>query len=60
MDRRAFLGTLSGGLLAAPAVAPAQSATQAPRIGFLWGRKLNPSLLREFEEALRKRGWVSS
>jgi putative ABC transport system substrate-binding protein len=59
MERRAFLTLATGGLLAAPAVAPAQPAAQAPRIGFLWGGTLNPSLLREFEDALRARGWVS-
>ena len=59
MDRRAFIAVIGGGLLAAPAVAPAQPAAQAPRIGFLWGGTLNPSLLREFEDALRARGWVS-
>ena len=59
MERRAFLALATGGLLAAPAVAPAQPAAQAPRIGFLWGGTLNPSLLREFEDALRARGWVS-
>jgi putative ABC transport system substrate-binding protein len=59
MDRRAFIAVIGGGLLAAPAVAPAQPAAQAPRIGFLWGGTLNPSLLREFEDALRARSWVS-
>ncbi len=35
MDRRAFLGTLTGGLLAAPLPAQAQQAGQRPRIGYL-------------------------
>lgn len=57
---RATLAALIAlGLLAAPAAAPAQPAAQAPRIGFLWGGTPNPSLLREFEDALRERGWVS-
>ena len=33
MDRRAFLATLTGGLLAAPLAAVAQQAGNVPRIG---------------------------
>jgi hypothetical protein len=33
--RRAFLGTLAGGLLAAPLAAEAQEAGNVPRIGLL-------------------------
>ena len=36
MDRRAFLGTLAGGLLAAPLAAEAQEGRKVPRIGVLW------------------------
>jgi hypothetical protein len=36
MARRAFLGTLTGGLLAAPLAAEAQPAGKVPRIGVLW------------------------
>ena len=35
MDRRAFLGTMAGSLLAAPLVAEAQEARRIPRIGVL-------------------------
>jgi len=35
IDRRAFLGTLTGGLLAAPLAAVAQQAGKVPRIGVL-------------------------
>src|SRR5690242_16253439 len=35
MDRRAFLGTLAGGLLAAPLAVQAQQAGKIPRVGFL-------------------------
>jgi putative ABC transport system substrate-binding protein len=59
MNRRAFLSVLSGSLLAAPLAAEGQPAAQAPRIGFLWGGTPTPSLLGEFEDALRERGWVS-
>jgi putative tryptophan/tyrosine transport system substrate-binding protein len=58
--RVALAALLAWSLLAAPAVALAQpAAQQTPRIGFLWGGTPNPSLLREFEDALRERGWVS-
>jgi hypothetical protein len=59
MDQRTFLAMVSGSLLAAPLAAEAQQAPQTPRIGFLWGGTLTPSLLREFEGALREQGWVS-
>ena len=35
MDRRAFLGSMAGGFLAAPLAVMAQSAGQRPRIGYL-------------------------
>jgi hypothetical protein len=35
MDRRTFLGTLAGGLLAAPLAAAAQQAGKIARIGYL-------------------------
>jgi hypothetical protein len=35
MDRRAFIGALAGGLLAAPLAAEAQPAPKTARIGFL-------------------------
>jgi hypothetical protein len=35
MDRRVFLGTLAGGLLAAPLAAEAQQAAKVPRVGYL-------------------------
>jgi putative ABC transport system substrate-binding protein len=58
MDRRAFLGTFAGGLLAAP-LTEAQQPGKVSRIGFLWGGTMFPSLFRDFEDALRERGWVS-
>jgi hypothetical protein len=36
MDRRSFIGTLAGGLLAAPLVAEAQPAGKVWRIGMRW------------------------
>ena len=35
MDRRAFIGTLTGSLLAAPLAAGAQQAAKVARIGYL-------------------------
>jgi hypothetical protein len=35
MDRRAFIGALAGGLLAAPLAAQAQQAATMYRIGYL-------------------------
>ncbi len=37
MDRRAFIGTLAGGLLAGPLAAVAQQAGKIPQIGYLSG-----------------------
>jgi putative ABC transport system substrate-binding protein len=59
VNRRTFLGALGGGLLAAPLAAEAQPVAQAARIGFLWGGTPPSSLLHEFEDALRERGWVA-
>jgi len=42
MDRRASIGTLAGGLLAAPLAAGAQPSAQARRIGFPLGRDSTP------------------
>jgi ABC-type uncharacterized transport system substrate-binding protein len=56
MDRRSFLGTLAGGLLAAPLVAPAQQPRgKSARIGLLGDV---PSFLDEaFREGLRELGY---
>src|SRR5512147_1609514 len=56
MDRRAFLGTVAGGLLAAPLVAEAQPAGKVPRVGIL-GSTPTPSW-EAFRQALRELGYV--
>src|SRR6266478_3824731 len=62
VDRRAFLGTLAGGLLAAPLAARAQPARAVPRLGMLLTG--SPSDMRQSREldALTKKlgelGWV--
>ncbi len=61
MDRRAFLGTLTGGLLAAPLVAEAQPAGKVPRIGWVGNMAPPPppvSQLEGFRQGLRKLGYV--
>jgi len=61
MDRRAFLGTLAGGLLAAPVATQAQPA-QAPRIGFLvLGSLESPetkAAAHAFRQGLRSHSYV--
>jgi putative ABC transport system substrate-binding protein len=62
MDRRMFLGTLAGGLLAAPLAAGAQPAGKVYRIGYISNSPPNTpesSRLHEaFRQGLRERGWV--
>ncbi len=58
--RRAFIGTLAGGLLAAPLAAEAQQAAKVARIGYLSGanRATNPHLHEAFLQGLRDLGYV--
>ncbi len=57
--RRAFIGTLAGGLLAAPLAADAQQAAKVPRIGYLGANPAsNPHLLEAFRQGLRDLGYV--
>ena len=42
MDRRAFLGTLTGGLVAAPLAVGAQPAGKVAKIGYLTGSSVGP------------------
>jgi len=59
VDRRAFLGTLAGGLLAAPLAPEAQQAAKVPRIGFLTGNlAANPQAREAFLQGLRDLGYV--
>ncbi len=55
MDRRAFMGALAGGLLAAPLAAQAQQARKVPRIVLV----LPPGPEeRAFLDGMRELGWV--
>src|SRR5260370_39779441 len=58
MDRRAFLGTVAGGLLAAPLTAEAQEAAKAARIGWpAVNLTANPRLRETFLQGLRDLGY---
>jgi putative ABC transport system substrate-binding protein len=59
--RRAFLGTLAGGLLTAPLAADAQQPEKVARIGYLvFGPLESPETryLEAFRQGLRERGYV--
>ena len=63
MDRRAFLGTLAGSLLAVPLAAEAQSTDKVYRLGYLsiGGAGTSPMYTRPlegFRQQLRELGWV--
>jgi putative ABC transport system substrate-binding protein len=61
MDRRAFIGALAGGLLAAPLAAEAQVAGKVPRIGFLFFGSPGPSReLDAFRQGLRELGYIEA
>jgi putative ABC transport system substrate-binding protein len=59
VDRREFLGTLAGGLLAAPLAAEAQPAANVRRVGvLLFSTPATDPNLPVFREALRRLGWI--
>jgi len=60
MDRRAFLGTLAGSVLAAPLAAGAQPAGKVPRVGYLIATRPSdfPKIHEAFREGLRDFGYV--
>ena len=58
MERRAFLGTLTGGLLAAPLAAEAQQAGKVYRIGFLRVGQPPRTFVEAFQQGLRARGYI--
>ena len=57
MDRRAFIGTLAGGLLAAPLAAEAQQAGKIWRVGVLI-TSTSPQMDDAFRKGLRDLGWI--
>jgi len=61
MERRGFLATLVGGLLAGPLAAGAQQPGKIHRVGHLAASTPsaeNTKLLGAFQAELRERGWV--
>ena len=60
MNRRTFLGTLAGSLLAAPLAAEAQTAGRAPRIGLLMPGHppFDEPATHGFRQGLRELGYV--
>ncbi|HKX01685.1 MAG TPA: ABC transporter substrate-binding protein [Methylomirabilota bacterium] len=62
MDRRRFIGTMAGGLLAAPLAAEAQQGGKVARLGFLNYFSLESPVGRRvldaFRQGLRERGYV--
>ena len=61
MDRRAFLATLTGGLLAAPLAAEAQPVGKVARIGYLVTgslESLEPTRVDALRQGLREHGYV--
>jgi putative ABC transport system substrate-binding protein len=59
MDRRVFIGALTGGLLAAPLAAAAQPAGKVWRIGYLgYGYPTEPRDLEVFRQGLRDLGYI--
>jgi len=59
MDRRTFIGSIAGGLLAAPLVGSAQQSA-IPVVGFLNSRAAgdDPHLLTAFRQGLKEAGYV--
>ena len=57
MDRRAFMSTVAGGLLAAPLAAEAQPASKTARIGFL-SLSSGPTATTNISPGLRELGWI--
>jgi putative ABC transport system substrate-binding protein len=58
MNRRAFLATLAGGLLAAPLAAGAQPRPRVARVAFLDGGNLESHLWQATRDGLRELGYV--
>src|SRR5262252_3578200 len=60
MKRRAFLGAVTGGLLAAPLAGEGQESTTRPRVGFVGAESssTNQHFLDAFRQGLRDQGYV--
>src|SRR5215510_1911747 len=58
MDRRMFLGTLAGGLLAAPFTADAQQRRTTPHVGVLVAESAPHPFTEAFRPGMRELGYV--
>jgi putative ABC transport system substrate-binding protein len=58
LDRRRFIDTFAGGLLAAPLAAEAQPAGKVYRIGYLAATTALSRPVGAFRQGLREFGWV--
>jgi putative ABC transport system substrate-binding protein len=60
LNRRTFIATVAGGLLAAPLAVEAQQAGKVPRVGWLSPGSVtsDETFLASFGDALRELGWV--
>ena len=58
MDRRAFLGTLAGGVLAAPLTSEAQQRTAKPHVGVLVAESAPHPFTGAFRSGMRELGYV--
>ena len=59
IDRRVFIGTLAGGLLAAPLAVEAQPGARVVRMGYLASSlAASPHLHEAFRQGLRDRGYI--
>jgi len=58
VKRRAFLGTLTGGLLAAPLAAEAQQVGKVWRIGYLSPAEAHNPIDEAFERSMKELGYV--
>ena len=58
MDRRAFMGTVAGGLLIAPLAVLAQTPTKVWRIGYLRRTSREPADIAALRQGLRELGYV--
>ncbi len=57
IDRRRFIGTLAGGLLASPFTTIAQQPPKLPKVGYL-GVVENSPVLEGFRQGMRELGYV--
>ncbi len=57
MERRAFISTLTGGLLATPLAVGAQPLAKNPRVALLGGNPIDPTLLEMFKRGLAEVGY---